>query len=283
MKTVVTIPDFQQKISGKKSYTRDIIDGTNILQVRVHQLDASVIFHINDNKSVVRLTEAKISSNTEEVVFRQAANGLHCIVSFIDAVSLLVDGIMNIYATSVLPPPIISTIFNSPAYSDLTVQVVGTTTPPLQLHLHKIILFKYSPVFKTMLLSGMTESVTNTILIDEFSVSVVRTFFRLMYAGADAIFALQHIDEVEEVWRMALMYDFKALVYRCEELLVSDINDKTCLSTLQVAFNHSRQFVKCKCIQYLSKNPTFTARQIFDMFGVEHGLQLLHTVCDNFH
>ena len=285
METVVTIPNFLRVIKGKRGYTQDIIDGTNKVFLKViYSSRDRIKVTMDDSESKETIIGASIYSSTATTrrLSLHRVNGVFEGTFLTNDVSqMLIDGTVTIIVTTNKTKHNISMLFDDPTYSDVTVQVTGTSateSQPLQLHLHKIILFKYSPVFKTMLLSGMTESVTNIIVIDEFSVSVVHTFFRLMYAGADAIFALQRIDEVEEVWRMSRMYDFKALEEQCEEVMGSSITNSNCLTLLQLAVDMQCDYLKVKCMQYLCLHPTYTARELIDKFGVEGGLELIDTI-----
>ena len=280
----MTIPDFLQAIEGEPGYTQDIIDGPKKILLKVYRCDEGVRFTVDDKESRDKLISAviyKCDAESELPSLKLTQHGFQGTFKREVIDSFLLDGTMTLLVTTKPLRLTIPMLFDDPTYSDVTVQVnstTGTESHKLQLHLHKIILFKYSPVFKTMLLSGMTESVTNTIVIDEFSVSVVRTFFRLMYAGPDAIFALQRIDEVEEVWRMSRMYDFKALECQCEEVLGNTIIDNNCLRLLKLSMDLGCDLLRDKCVLYLQKHPLHSAGEIIDMLGVEDGLQLIDVV-----
>lgn len=122
-------------------------------------------------------------------------------------------------------------MFLNDKFTDFSIIVEG-----IVIQVHKIILSMYSPVFKAMLDHTLEESVTNRLIISDFSVRAVKCFVDAIYAVPET-FDNADFDTIQETLQLADKYSvaciFDAAV---EELRYSDsITVDNCLTAYCLA------------------------------------------------
>ena len=114
---------------------------------------------------------------------------------------------------------------------------------------HKLILSMRSPVFRTMFASGMAESLTNEVRIQDFDAAVVKEFLRFLYT--DQCEVDKH---AEQLLAMACKYQVPGLKYFCENHLCAMIDSTSVISLLSLAHMYDATQLKACVLHYITRH-----------------------------
>ncbi len=121
---------------------------------------------------------------------------------------------------------------------------------------HKEILSRVSPVFKTMFNSQMSETITNEMTITDASIGTIRAFVSYLYDENGTAF-LSHVPTnkgIQDLLSLAQKYEINALVSYCEQDLCHNINLFTAVDYLIFADFYELKQLKSRTIQFVHNN-----------------------------
>jgi hypothetical protein len=114
---------------------------------------------------------------------------------------------------------------------------------------HKLILSLRSPVLKTMIGAGLSESVNGELRITDFDADVVHKFVRFLYTGScDAA------SHVEQLLALAHRYEVPGLQRLCEHLLKTRLTSDNALQVLSVAELYSSVELRKAVVEFLGRS-----------------------------
>jgi len=134
----------------------------------------------------------------------------------------------------------------SDSSSDLNVMVDKSSIPA-----HKFILQLRSPVFQTMLCSGMKESSSNQIITLDFDYEVVNEFIHFLYLDTcDPNVLTEHANSLLAI---AHKYEVKGLIEVCENHLIRALTVDTAVEMMKLG---GTIVLNCRDVQQVSSKST---------------------------
>jgi hypothetical protein len=137
-------------------------------------------------------------------------------------------------------------MLRSESSTDLNIIVDDHSIP-----VHKFILQLRSPVFRTMLSSGMMESTNNQIIISDFDYGVVKEFINFLYLDTyDPDVLTKH---AKSLLAIAHKYEVKGLIQLCENHLIGTLSVDTAVELMKYA----TEFIKDNCLPIIKKSKLY--------------------------
>lgn len=137
-----------------------------------------------------------------------------------------------------------NTLIESENYSDTSI-VLGDLSIPA----HQVILCR-APYFESMILSGMSESVTGIIDLEGFERAPILEILGYLYTNQLNVSSQNCIG----VLMYAHMFGLSTLSSNCRTIAYQNFNPKNVLDVLGIAELYSDQILKRLCLQYVKKN-----------------------------
>ncbi|CAM6099864.1 unnamed protein product [Calypogeia fissa] len=121
----------------------------------------------------------------------------------------------------------------------------------MPIHAHKIVLANRSIVFRKMFESGMMESKTGKVWIDDATLPVIRAVIRFCYHAE-----IDFTEEVtaEEVLAVSHKYAIHLLQEICEEHLIKTLDKANLLERLTLAKTFGAKGLRKEALEYLKSN-----------------------------
>jgi hypothetical protein len=129
-----------------------------------------------------------------------------------------------------------------------------TLNDQTSLNAHKLILCARSPVFKTMLSSGLAETTSNEIAITDFEPAVVRAFVGHLYFDNPNSGQGLLSEDTANLYKLAHRYEVKSLFVLCEKELINSLTVENAVDRLLLADLHSSILMKNIVIRFISQN-----------------------------
>lgn len=141
-----------------------------------------------------------------------------------------------------------STLLDAESFSDVTLKVGGC-----EIRAHRFVLAARSPVFKTLLSSGMVEQQTRTIEIKDLQPATVRHMVRFMYTGKlDAAFE-RDCDPLG-LFEAAHRYDIAALEELCIALITEKLDVQSVAKYLMAFDQMGFDRIRKRCLTFICKS-----------------------------
>jgi len=134
-------------------------------------------------------------------------------------------------------------LFSDPSDADMTI-VVGEKT----FKVHKNLLKARSNYFRTLFESGMAETRTNEVTIEDADPKIFKHFLEYLYTG------LAPKSLIEVAWELLPLsdrFDAPMLKNKCERAIISHISAANALKGLQLAHSHCCSDLIDKCLPYI--------------------------------
>ena len=133
-------------------------------------------------------------------------------------------------------------------FTDVAFQIDGRS-----LHAHKFILSARSPVFAAMFLSGMQESQSSVITIEDVELDVMQAVIRYIYCGD-----LEENNEDNGMFAIKLFaaadkYNLKLLRTLCESFIANNLTPEIVSSAMIAGHLHDSQLIKRECFKLISR------------------------------
>lgn len=119
-------------------------------------------------------------------------------------------------------------LFSSKQYSDFTV-----VADCKEFYVHKGILAMRSPVFAKMIHSGLCESSSSTLVLEDSSAKIIEALLCFVYT--DKIGESWSLEEALNLFKLAHKYDIKGLRPYCVDFIHKHINLDNCFEMLETA------------------------------------------------
>lgn len=133
-------------------------------------------------------------------------------------------------------------------FTDVTFQIDGKS-----LRAHKFILAARSPVFAAMFQSGMQESQSSVIVIEDVEAEVMQAVIRYIYCGDieeehedNALFAIK-------LFAAADKYHLKFLRTLCESFIAANLSPDIVSAAMIAGHLHDSQLIKRECFKLISR------------------------------
>ncbi len=139
-----------------------------------------------------------------------------------------------------------SLLFDSNS-SDFTIVTQSERIP-----VHKLILQARSAVLKAMFESGMHETVTNEMIISEFSAEVVRAFVQFLYT--DDCRSVVTNANVISLFKISHIYEVIKLMHFCERHMIESLTSECVVERLLLADKYERNELKIACTEYIESS-----------------------------
>ncbi|XP_049578083.1 kelch repeat and BTB domain-containing protein 4 isoform X2 [Syngnathus scovelli] len=117
-------------------------------------------------------------------------------------------------------------------FADVTVTVDGK-----EFHLHRLVLSAQSSFFRSMFTSNLKESHNRCIELKDVSAAVFQLLVDYIYHGTIKL----RVEELQDTYEMADMYQLTALFEECSRFLSRTVEVKNCLQVMWLADRHSDQ------------------------------------------
>ncbi|XP_071974776.1 kelch repeat and BTB domain-containing protein 4 isoform X2 [Engystomops pustulosus] len=115
-------------------------------------------------------------------------------------------------------------------FADVTIQVEGK-----EFQLHRLVLSAQSCFFRSMFASNLKESHNRVIQLQDVSANVFQLLVDYIYHGTVKL----RLEELQETYEVADMYQLIALFEECSRFLVRTVQVKNCLQIMWLADQHS--------------------------------------------
>ncbi|XP_056382533.1 kelch repeat and BTB domain-containing protein 4 isoform X3 [Hyla sarda] len=115
-------------------------------------------------------------------------------------------------------------------FADVTILVEGK-----EFQLHRLVLSAQSCFFRSMFTSNLKEGRNRVIELQDVSVSVFQLLVDYIYHGTVKL----RLEELQETYEVADMYQLTALFEECSRFLVRTVQVKNCLQIMWLADQHS--------------------------------------------
>uniref|UniRef100_A0A0A9Z067 Speckle-type POZ protein n=2 Tax=Lygus hesperus TaxID=30085 RepID=A0A0A9Z067_LYGHE len=135
---------------------------------------------------------------------------------------------------------------------DTTVEVMG-----FQVRLHKIVLAAHSPVFRAMFQSGMMETRTNHIKINDVEPATFQQIVHYLYNGFCPDLSRHHV----EIFKFADKYDLVELAEMCEDMSSSCRDVNNAVEYLILAEMLCRDTMKNEVLDFMKPRIRFIVQQ----------------------
>lgn len=140
-----------------------------------------------------------------------------------------------------------SSLFNNEEHSDFTLIVEGNSIP-----VHKIVLQNACEHFKFMFESGMRESTSKELIIEEFSYEQIISAVEVMYTGKCKITPNNAVELLE----IANFYKLEWMKCKCEKVLHDNIEIETSAQIFAIADRFAAYQLRNACLEFILKNHT---------------------------
>ncbi|XP_037110351.1 kelch repeat and BTB domain-containing protein 4 isoform X2 [Syngnathus acus] len=117
-------------------------------------------------------------------------------------------------------------------FADVTVTVDGK-----EFHLHRLVLSAQSSFFRSMFTSNLKESHNRCIELKDVGAAVFQLLVDYIYHGTIKL----RVEELQDTYEMADMYQLTALFEECSRFLSRTVEVKNCLQVMWLADRHSDQ------------------------------------------
>ncbi|XP_015250640.1 PREDICTED: kelch repeat and BTB domain-containing protein 4 [Cyprinodon variegatus] len=117
-------------------------------------------------------------------------------------------------------------------FADVTI-----TVDDREFHLHRLVLSAQSSFFRSMFTSNLKESHNRSIELKDVSASVFQLLIDYIYHGTIKL----RVEELQDTYEMADMYQLTALFEECSRFLSRTVEVKNCLQVMWLADRHSDQ------------------------------------------
>ncbi|CAL1595741.1 unnamed protein product [Knipowitschia caucasica] len=117
-------------------------------------------------------------------------------------------------------------------FADVTILVDGR-----EFQLHRLVLSAQSTFFRSMFTSNLRESHDRTIELKDVSARVFQLLVDYIYHGSIRL----RVDDLQDTYEMADMYQLTALFEECSRFLSRTVEVKNCLQVMWLADRHSDQ------------------------------------------
>uniref|UniRef100_A0A8D3ARZ0 Kelch repeat and BTB (POZ) domain containing 4 n=2 Tax=Scophthalmus maximus TaxID=52904 RepID=A0A8D3ARZ0_SCOMX len=117
-------------------------------------------------------------------------------------------------------------------FADVTVNVDSK-----EFHLHRLVLSAQSSFFRSMFTSNLKESHDRAIELKDVSATVFQLLIDYIYHGTIKL----RVEELQDTYEMADMYQLTALFEECSRFLSRTVEVKSCLQVMWLADRHSDQ------------------------------------------
>jgi hypothetical protein len=172
-----------------------------------------------------------------------------------DALVMDVDITVHVNDGPVTPSShsaIMHAILTEPAFQDVSFKFTSSSET---LGCHRSVLALWSPVFKAMFQSDMSETRSGEILLEDVDPRTVEALLVRLYTGAYSR-ASEFSELVADILHLAHRYSITEVVDECEEQLISQLSAENVLSVLIAAEAHGSQYLKDQCVAYATANST---------------------------
>lgn len=109
-------------------------------------------------------------------------------------------------------------------FADVTITVDGK-----EFHLHRLVLSAQSSFFRSMFTSNLKESHNRSIELKDVSAIVFQLLIDYIYHGTIKL----RVEELQDTYEMADMYQLTALFEECSRFLSRTVEVKNCLQVIQ--------------------------------------------------
>ncbi|XP_044050495.1 kelch repeat and BTB domain-containing protein 4 [Siniperca chuatsi] len=117
-------------------------------------------------------------------------------------------------------------------FADVTI-----TVDSKEFHLHRLVLSAQSSFFRSMFTSNLKESHNRSIELKDVSATVFQLLIDYIYHGTIKL----RVEELQDTYEMADMYQLTALFEECSRFLSRTVEVKNCLQVMWLADRHSDQ------------------------------------------
>lgn len=136
-------------------------------------------------------------------------------------------------------------LYKDKTYSDVIIKCQGK-----EIKVHKIILVNRSSVFKAMFKSEMTESITNTVNINDINPEALEEVLKFIYTGTVSI----QYENIDDIMNFAEMYDMPDLRNYCSIELLENIVNETAVDILILSVKYNLLTVKKVLLEFIKTN-----------------------------
>lgn len=184
-----------------------------------------------------------------------------------------------------MPNNNLSTFFNSPDFSDVTITVENKS-----MYVHGLILAQYSTVFKKMLLIDMAEKKTKEITLPGKKWKDVEVFIRFLYSPEHRTITA---DNCRPLLELSHEYGVQEIVSLCEDFLMIQVGVKVkkamennstsqvCTKYLEIAAKYDLNQLIAKCDEYLCEQKFDRVSSCFEQLKLteNYNLPLFQKAC----
>jgi speckle-type POZ protein len=133
--------------------------------------------------------------------------------------------------------------FENPAYSDFTLICDDGVSLPV----HRLILAKKSPVFKTLFDGEMNESKR---VLKDISSETMKDVMRFIYRGT---VEMEDVKSITNVLHAAATYEIAELIALCIDALMEKIDKENVMAILNIAYVYGHVELENKCLVVILK------------------------------
>jgi hypothetical protein len=139
------------------------------------------------------------------------------------------------------------------AYNDYKLRDAWLIVCEERIPVHKLILSMRSEIFRNIFLSGMSESNSNEIIINDFDVKTVKSLLQFIYTNTCDENQLNI--NVFEIWKIANKYLISDLENVCIKHIIEKLsNNENVFDFLLFADLYGIEYLKSKCVQLIHRN-----------------------------
>lgn len=133
-------------------------------------------------------------------------------------------------------------------FTDVVFQIDGRS-----LHAHKFILSSRSPVFAAMFLSGMQESHSSLILVEDVDFRVMQAILRYIYVGDIDEDNVNNCEFVIKLFAAADKYNLKYLRNVCESYIACNLTPDVVATAMIAGHLHDSKVIKWESFKLISR------------------------------
>ncbi len=169
------------------------------------------------------------------------------------------------------------------ATSDVDIVVSGGTAGAVAVRIpaHKLIPSLASPVFTAMFENQLLESLTNEIVISDFSEEVVRAMLHCIYDSEAIHFEVEH--HAEDLLSIANKYQLSAIENTAMQYIAANITVDNAIETLVNADKYDRSQIKTAAMKFIvwHQSTFFKMPDFAGLLGVTLVNEFFAFMCDN--
>jgi hypothetical protein len=161
-------------------------------------------------------------------------------------------------------------------FSKVPADVTIICTDNRTLNSHKHILSARSEVFETMLNSGLSETSTNEIKMDDFDFEVVQAM--LQFICTDKVDETSLRFFVKPIFEIAHKYQIMGLMSLCENFMSENLNLDNILKYLMLSEMYDLFTLKSSCVKYIVKDGKQLLSESVDEFYSKLSLKTIREI-----